>query len=299
MHNVQPISPSRFNLGEGILWDDRLQVVWWTDIHAATLWQYSPATRAERSWPLRERLGCFALTATDGVLLLGLERGLARFDAGSGELAHLQDVEPEYPKTRINDGRCDRAGNFVFGTLNEGGPEPIGAFYRYGVDGSLQKLALPGCAIANSICFSPDGGTLYFTDSPTKCIMACDYDAASGNTERIRLFADATHQRSNAPDPDGSIVDAAGHLWNAEWGGNRVVRYTPAGEIEREIRLPASQATCLTFAGATLDTLYITTARAGMSDTALAQEATAGAVFTAQPDGIHGLPEPRYGGSLR
>ncbi|WP_035051750.1 SMP-30/gluconolactonase/LRE family protein [Andreprevotia chitinilytica] len=297
MQPASPITPSRFALGEGILWDDQLNVLWWTNIHAAELWQFNPATQTERCWPLPQRLGCFALTQTPGVLLMGLEQGLAKFDSTSGEVTHLTPVEPEFPHTRVNDGRCDRAGNFVFGTINEGGPEAIGGYYRYTPAGELQRLDLPGCAIANSICFSPDGGTMYFADSPTKKILACDYDTASGKTGNVRLFVDvAAHTPVAPPDPDGSIVDADGFLWNAEWGGHRVVRYAPNGEIDREIKLSASQATCLTFAGQTLDTLYITTARVSLSTAQLAEETTAGAVFHVATVGTHGLPEVRFGG---
>ncbi|GLS03916.1 regucalcin [Chitiniphilus shinanonensis] len=290
--NVQALGNTRFGLSEGILWDDRLEALWWTDIHAATLWQFHPGSGVERSWHLPERLGCFALTAQTGVLLLGLEQGLARFDSASGQLTQLVPVAANQPNHRVNDGRCDRAGNFVFGTLNEGGTDKTAGFYRYTRDGDLQRLSLPGVAISNSICFSPDGGTMYFCDSPAKRIMACDYDEASGRTGNIRVFADLSRGQA---DPDGAIVDAEGCLWSAEWGGSRVVRYNPHGQPLREIALPTGQITCLALGGPVLDTLYVTSASAGMDDAARAADRNAGAVFRIDGAGVRGLPECRFG----
>ncbi|TJZ73874.1 SMP-30/gluconolactonase/LRE family protein [Chitiniphilus eburneus] len=290
--NAQPLSNTRFGLSEGILWDDRLEVLWWTDIHAATLWQYHPAHGIERHWSLPERLGCFALTQDTGVLLLGLEQGLARFDTTTGELNHLVPVAPDQPAHRVNDGRCDRAGNFVFGTLNEGGSDKTAGFYRYTRTGELQRLSLPGVAISNSICFSPDGGTMYFCDSPARRILACDYDAASGQTGNIRVFVDLGDGHA---DPDGAIVDADGCLWSAEWGGSRVARYDPDGRLLQAVALPTGQITCLTLGGTALDTLYVTSAAAGMSDAARVADMNAGAVFHIADVGARGLPECRFG----
>ncbi|UXY14437.1 SMP-30/gluconolactonase/LRE family protein [Chitiniphilus purpureus] len=289
---AQPISASRFNLAECILWDDALRVLWWTDIHASRLWRYDPATRQEHSWALPERLGCFALTHAAGVLLLGLEQGLARFDTASGRLSWLAPVAANQPQHRINDGRCDRAGNFVFGTLNEGGPAPTGGFYRYTAAGVLQRLSLPGVSIANSICFSPDGQTLYFCDSPRKQIMACRYDPASGATGNLRVFVDLTHAGA---DPDGAIVDADGGVWSAQWGGARVVRYTPLGQVDRTVPLTADQITCLALGGDGFDQLFITSAAAGLDDAARAAKPDSGAIFQAAAPGVRGLPESRFG----
>lgn len=151
MTTATTLSDLRCTLGEGIVWDNALRVLWWTDIQESLLWQHDPATGQERQWPLPQRVGSFVLTDEPGVLILGLAKNIARFDTRTGALTLLADVEPDNPTTRVNDGRADRSGNYVFGTMHEGGPEPTGSFYRFTPVGTLQRLALPHIAIANSI----------------------------------------------------------------------------------------------------------------------------------------------------
>jgi L-arabinonolactonase len=288
---LRVLSDARHDLGEGVLWDAQLGVLWWTDIHASRLHQHDPASGAHRSWALPQRLGSFALTAQPGVLLLGLERQLARFDSRDEALELLTEVETELPSTRINDGRCDRHGNFIFGTMDEDpAMHAIGSFYRYTAAGKLQRLELPKVAIANSIAFSPDGSTMYFCDSPQRRIMACDYDGISGATSRLRVFAELASD--GAAVPDGSTVDAQGFLWNAQWGGSRVVRYAPDGRIDHIVPVLPRQPSCVSFAGPALDQLCITSARRGLDDT----NTFDGAVLYGPAPQAHGLPEARYGG---
>jgi L-arabinonolactonase len=287
-----PLGDQRHGLAEGVLWDEAAGVLWWTDIPASRLWQFDPRTRNTRQWEMPERLGCFALTHEAGVLLLGLEQHMARFDTASGQLDMLCDVEPELPHTRVNDGRCDRHGNFIFGTLNEASREAIGSFYRYQADGRLHRLELPKVAISNSLCFSPDGATLYFCDSPSRRIMACDYDGATGEVDRIRVF---TELPADGGVPDGSTVDADGFVWNAQWDASRVARYAPDGRLDRVIAVSASQTSCVSFAGAGLDCLAITSARVGLSPTQLDNEPDAGAVFWGSAPVSRGIPESRFG----
>jgi L-arabinonolactonase len=287
----KPISPQRQAHAEGVIWDDMAKLVRWTDIATSRIHAYDPATGAVSEAVLPARLGCFALTNVPGVLLLALEKQLARYDTRDGTLHVLDDIEPDLTGMRANDGRCDRGGNFVFGTLNERGPEKIASFWRYTHDGKLGRLALPKAAITNSICFSPDGGTMYFTDSPTAQIMACDYDAASGEVDRIRVFAELPP----GLEPDGSTVDAGGFLWNTQWGGSRVIRYAPDGSFDAVIDLPARQPSCVSFAGPALDRMVITSAHVGLAPAILQDEPANGAIFIGTPPRGRGLPEARYG----
>ncbi|SFW53216.1 SMP-30/gluconolactonase/LRE family protein [Luteibacter sp. UNCMF366Tsu5.1] len=287
----KPISAHRQAHAEGVIWDDHLQLVRWTDIAASRLYAYDPTTGHITETAMPARLCCFTLTSEPGVLLLALEKQLARYDTRDGNLTVLEDIEPDLVGMRANDGRCDRAGHFIFGTLNERGPEKTASFWRYSADGKLTRLALPKAAITNSICFSPDGGTMYFTDSPTAQIMACDYDATSGEIDRIRVFAEleAGHE------PDGSTVDADGFLWNAQWGASRVVRYAPDGRADAVIDLPARQPSCVSFAGSALDRMVITSAHKGLDAAVHTREPDNGAIFIGTPPRGRGLPEARYG----
>lgn len=289
---MQAVLEARNVLGEGVTWCERAQALYWTDIHASTLWRYTPSSGATRQWRLPERLASFALCEVDGWLLLALASRLAFFRLEDGALHTLHEVEPQLP-TRCNDGACDRQGRFVFGTLHEpvdgGAKQPIGGFWRLHADLSLEKLPLAGVAISNSLAFSPDGGTLYYCDSLTRTIRCCDYGDTLGDT---RLFADL---RDTGGEPDGSCVDADGGLWNAQWGLGRVVRYRADGGPDRILPLAARQPTRPAFGGPALDTLYVTSARDGLSAEVLAGEPLAGALFAAQT-GRRGLPEPRFAG---
>lgn len=239
-------------------------------------------------WTLPERVGSFALCRDTSRLLLGLASGIALFDMGRETLSPIVPVEADLPSTRLNDGRCDRQGRFVFGTYNPA-RAPIGHFYRVHADLRIERLPLPPAGVGNSIAFSPDGATMYYTDSPTRTIYRVDYGADG------RLGTPQPFVRLPAGDgfPDGSTVDADGGLWNAQWQGSRVVRYDASGAETARFDLPASQVTCPAFGGAALDQLYVTSAREGLAAAALEKEPEAGGVFVLQP-GWRGLPESRF-----
>lgn len=279
-------------LGEGVIWDDRARVVWWTDIVGRKLWRLDPASGGAKHWDMPERLASFALCEADGWLLLALESRLAFFQPETGEIAELHAVEKNLP-TRSNDGASDRQGRFVFGTLHEpeqGDKQPVGGFYRLDRALKLERLPLPGVAISNSIAFSPAGDRMYFCDSPTRKILCCDYGDTLGEP---RVFVDLA---GIAGEPDGSTVDAEGALWNAQWGMHRVVRYLPDGTQDRIVDMPTSQPTKPAFGGPGLDTLFVSSARDGLSPAQLADDAQAGFLFS-QVVGVTGLRESRFAGT--
>jgi L-arabinonolactonase len=253
-------------LGEGATWCARSGRFYWTDIEGARLWRYEPRDGSSTFWRMPERLATFALCADPQYLLLGLATHLAF---------------------------CDRLGCFVFGTKDEGSPlRAVGGFYRLNRDLSLERLPLPAPAISNSIAFSPDGATMYYCDSPTREIRACDY-GADGTVANDRLFTKLTDATG---EPDGSTVDRDGGLWNAQWGGARVVRYGPDGVETARVTVPTVQPSCVALGGDQLGTLYITSARIDLDASALAGDRHAGGVFVAIP-GARGLPEAVFQGA--
>ena len=279
-------------LGECVLWCERSSRLLWTDIPAATLWSHSPSTGKTSSWPMPERLCCFALTGSDDRLLLGLASGLAFFTFSTGLVKRICDVEADIPSTRLNDGRCDRQGRFVFGMFNQDAPPktPVGSFYRLNLDLTLERLPLGKAAIANSICFSPDGRRMYFADSVTKEIRVCDYNPCSGEIGQSRTFVPA----AAAPgEPDGACIDADGCLWTTRWGAGQVMRFAPDGRLDRVLELAAPQPSCPAFGGPDLSTLYVTSAHLGMTENDRAAAPLSGALFR-QPLDVRGLPESRF-----
>lgn len=279
----------RCTLGEGITWDARRQTWWWTDIEQSRLYRWDGSETSPQHHDLPDRLGCLAITDA-GRLLLGLAKSLAWCEVGDPglEVTPFLAVEADLASTRINDGRVDRSGNFVFGTLHEApSKQPVGSFYQYSMRHGLRRLDLPGVCIPNSICFSPDGATLYFTDSLRGVISHCSYDAEEAHVGTPRPWV-----RLQAPaEPDGSVIDADGCLWNAQWGTGVVQRYSPQGKELQRVLVGAPHVTCPAFGGDGLSTLMITSARQGLSGRALDAAPLSGAVFVCKVPGCSGLPD--------
>ncbi|GHB94171.1 SMP-30/gluconolactonase/LRE family protein [Thermomonas carbonis] len=270
---------SRCELGEGILWCERRQRLYWVDILACKLWCYEPASGHTHTWTMQQPLACIGL-GEDGRLLLGLADGLyaadvdAHADATTLPLRKLADVEADDPMTRVNDGRADRNGGFVFGTKSEHADNrKAGRFYQYTAAHGLRDLGLPAAAIPNSICFDKAGTRMYFCDSVEPRILCCDYDAAKASISNVRVFVTLD---TPGAEPDGSIIDAEGALWNAQWGAGQVVRYLPDGQVDRIIRIDAAQPSCVALRG---DTLFITSARVGLPPRVLAAQPASGGIF--------------------
>jgi L-arabinonolactonase len=288
----QVVLDCRNNLGESVVWDDRTQHLWWVNIHEAQIWSWAPfAGKEPNVFQLDERVGAIALREKGGIAA-ALQSGFALFDPATGAVEKVADIEAHLSTTRLNDGRVDPAGRFVCGGMDESKPQqPISAVYALEADGTDRRI-IEGVTCSNSICWSPDGATLYFTDMPTRRIDAFDYDVASGTAANRRLFVDLSREPGFA---DGSTVDAEGYLWNAQWGGRKVVRYAPNGKVDREIELPIDNPTCLAFGGPDLDILFITSAWFGVDEAARAGQIHAGSIFALRP-GVRGRLENRYAG---
>ena len=286
--DIQVVVNAKNRLGEGILWDHRIQALYWTNIQAATLWRYWPARDQHQIWHLSERLGSFALCQNERYLLMALASKLAFFDLTAETLHPICLVEPDLP-TRCNDGAVDRQGRFVFGTMHEPSDgntqQALGSFWRLNTDRSLERLPLESVAISNSLAFSRDGKTMYYCDSPTRTIRCCDYgDMPSHTRDFVKLDgADGT--------PDGSCIDTEDGLWNAQWGLGQIARYRADGTLDRIVQLPTSQPTRPTFGGPHLNTIYITSA----TESLLHDEPLAGTLI-ATDTAFQGLPEPIFGG---
>jgi sugar lactone lactonase YvrE len=285
--------PFGATLGEGLLWQGGRW--WWTDIEGATLHAWRPGAAAAESCRLPDRLGSFAHTVS-GRVLLGLAKRLCiatlSDDLSLTQLQTLAPVDAAESRTRIYEGRTDRRGYFVFGTLNEAKEKrPIASFYQFSLQHGLRRLALPAVAIANSICFSLDGRTMYFCDSLSQRIQQCDYDAETAQVDHVRLFT-----QMDRPDawPDGSVIDAEGCLWNAQWGAGRVARYDPAGRLMGAFDAPAAHTSCPALGGEALDHLMLTTARAELGREALAAQPLSGSLFGRRLPRALGVPDTLF-----
>lgn len=276
-------------LGEGILWNDEESCLYWTDIEGKLLYRYEPESGKLEKYPQENRLCSFAFREKGG-LLMAFDEGIA-LCAGAGEKPEwIHRIRRADEGIRLNDGRCDRDGRFIVGEFD---PEEKSRGLAYRIeDGRAPRELFGGLDSANSTCFSPDGKTMYHSCAVAEEIWAFDYDRETGRPSGKRLFAGFDDQPGL---PDGSVVDAEGCLWNAQWGGSRVVRFSPDGSVDRVCEMPVKNITCLCFGGKELDTLYVTTARLTLGDKELADKPLSGGLFALKP-GVKGLKEGRYRG---
>lgn len=267
-------------LGEGPLWHPERQQLFWFDIIQKRL--HSQEGGAPLTWQFDEHHSAAGWVDRD-TLLLASETGLWRFDIASGDRALLVALEADEPVTRSNDGRADPQGGFWIGTMGKQAEKGAGTIYRY-YRGAIETL-YSDISIPNAICFSPDGATAYYADTPRQQIRRQALDAEGWPEGPSEVFIDLAPEGLN---PDGAVVDAEGYLWNAQWGANRVARYAPDGSFDRAVRVGGSHSSCPAFGGADLTTLFVTTAREGLDSPDAAQ----GKLY-ASKTGLRGQAEHR------
>lgn len=268
------------SLGEGPLWHPETGDFFWFDIDKKLMLK-RPQKMAGKNENLTEQIPFFRHVSAAGWLdsdhlLVADEIGLFKFNHITKQETRIADIEKDNPVTRSNDGRADPFGGFWIGTMGKNAEPEAGAIYRF-YRGEVRQL-FEKVSIPNSICFSPDSKTAYFADTVTKKIMQVALDRKDGwPVGEPQVFVDMTAEDLN---PDGSVVDANGHLWNAQWGANRVAEYDQNGSFLRAIDLPASQITCPAFGGESISQLIVTSAKIGLS----ANEELAGATFSVSLD---------------
>ena len=276
-------------LGECVLWDSRHNELWWTDIQASRLHCCDWTTGALQTLEAPERIGSFGFVAGSESFIAAFASGIALYEPRQRHVRWLTRPAAGDPGVRFNDGRVDRRGRFWSGTMVEDN-EPGARGCLYSVEGSREaRCHLRDVRISNGLCFSPDGGELYFADSPTRVISAYELIEPEGVLGSRRTLV----QTSEGSSPDGATVDVDGCIWTALWGAGCVVRYTPDGRLDRTLPVPASQPSCVCFAGPGLDILCVTTARAGLDDSRLGDQPHAGDVFLYRV-GTQGLAESEY-----
>ena len=277
-------------LGEGVIWDGRNGLVWWTDIDDCRIYNYCPRQERTRSWATPERLGCFALVEGEDYLIGGFESGFAFFDPTTGYFEKIREIEQDNPLTRLNDGRADRQGRFWAGSMVEGRARKSEPGSLYCLNSQLECTArLGGLSISNGLCWSPDSSHMYHTDTPTGRIIRYEFDRESGAINNPLTFAETEPGCS----PDGSTVDAEGYLWNAQWGGSRVVRYAPDGNTDLILPVPATQPTCVALGGSERNLLFVTSASRGLAPEELKAQPEAGNVFVYRT-ATSGIADPEF-----
>ena len=292
--DVSCVVDAHATIGEGAVWDHAEQVLYWVDITAGEVHRFDPSTGEDRVWPVGEAVGSLAVRVGGG-LVLATRSGFWLYDPGTGERVAVADPEAGRADSRFNDGSTDPAGRFWAGTMKDRGERaPVSALYRLDTDLTVHR-GYDGLYISNGLAFSPDGRTMYFSDSYTdvRTIWACDYDVDDGVPTNRRVFFDT---RSVAGMPDGGTVDAAGCYWMAGVGGWQVVRLTPDGEVDRVVDLPVERPSKPMFGGADLDVLFVTSLSEGITAGSEEQQPQAGGLFAVTGLGAAGVPQVRFAG---
>jgi len=293
LSDVSCIWPAAATLGEGTRWSVREQALYWVDILGKTLYRYRPADGARDQWAFDEEISAVAECRDGPGLMVTLRRGFARFDPARPQdgVRYLYQPPEEVPGNRFNDGGCDAQGRFWGGTMDFDCEAPTGAFYVYAADGRCQRHDLQ-FAVTNGPAFSADGRTVYINDTAQGTVHAWDLNPETAEISNHRPWLRFTDGDGL---PDGMTRDAAGDLWIAHWGGACVSCHDPvsAAELDR-IPLPTSHITNCAFGGPDLRTLFISSARFGLTPDQLQAEALAGGLFAVRLDGP-GVPAHVFG----
>jgi len=292
MGSIDRVGFETCTVGESPLWDAWANAWLWVDIPARRIWRLDAASGALRSWNTTEMVACLAL-GDNGTVVAGMESGLFQLTLGEAQQVTAQPLAspPELRLgMRFNDGRCDRQGRFWSGTmcLDMALARPDGHLYRYSTRAGMSAPVVSNLIVQNGLGFSPDGRTMYLSDSHAsrQLIWAFDYDPDNGEPSGQRVFVD---MNAHPGRPDGAAVDIDGGYWICGNDGGCLLRFTPAGILDRTIALPMAKPSMCAFGGAGMDTLMVTSIGAG----AQPGDEWAGATLLVYP-GIAGMPETLF-----
>lgn len=280
--NVWPLAAE---LGEGPVWVQRDNALWFVDIKKQQVHRYDPGDGTKRSWDAPEQVG-FLFPAERGGFVAGLKSGLYHFDERSGSFELIAKVEIDKPDNRLNDGVVDPKGRLWFGTMDNSEKAKSGAFYCF-ADGKVTPTGIDGIAITNGPAVSPDGRLLYLVNTLKGTIEAADI-GGDGSLNRRRPFVRIDPKEGH---PDGPTIDSNGYLWIALYAGWEVRRYSPAGELVDQVRFPVANVTKIAFGGADMRTVYSTTARQLLTAEQIAKQPQIGDLFEFTVD-VPGVPCP-------
>ncbi len=277
-------------LGEGPSWDARTGTLLWVDIEGCLVQRHDPSSGRTVTRVFNRAVSAVTARAAGG-LALAMPDGVWITDSDAGPTRRLAPIEPDDPRTRMNDAKCDAMGRLWVGSMDHDEMPGAGSLYRVDPGGSVERV-LVDVTVSNGIGWSPDGRRMYYIDSPTRRVDVLDYDLATGRATGRRALIELP---DGPAQPDGLTVDADGFLWVALWDGWSVRRYSPSGNLDRVVELPVARVTSCAFGGPDLADLYITSATARLSASELANQPLAGALFVVRP-GVRGIVATPFGG---
>ena len=293
MSSAELIFDGKHGTGESPVWVPEGQSLYWVDIPAKSIWNWVASSGATRSWLVPEMVGCIAHVAGNQ-WVAGMETGVFSVTLNADDsvnTALLAKGDHASINMRFNDGRCDRQGRFLAGTMfmDMAAARDLGAVSTFASSGE-HRVLLDRLIVPNGMAFSPDGATMYLSDShpSSQLIWAFDYDTTTGTPSNQRVFVD---MNAHPGRPDGAAVDADGCYWICGNDAGLIHRFTPQGKLDRSLAVPVKKPAMCAFGGVNLDTLFVTSIRPGGVD--LSDQPLAGGVFALRP-GVSGIAEPKF-----
>lgn len=293
-HDWRIVAQTRDRLGESPMWHPRERAIYWIDWYR-TVHRFRHDDQTLESWTIAGAASYGSLVfAKNGRLVLALDSGLTLFDPATGKSAFFADPNEGRPGVSYNDGKVDRFGRLWVGTFDVSEAEPRGILYCVDPGGRV-TVGDSGFIVCNGPAFSPDGRTLYFSDTVGRRIFAYDMAPDTPQLNNRRLLVAMGNDEGT---PDGLTVDAAGDVWCAQYGAGRVTRYTPSGQVKEVYRLPCPAVTSCTFGGDRFSTLYVTTGWSPGIRRPEDEPDQGGALFSIEVE-AQGLAEPEFEASAR
>ena len=288
---VECVVDARNTTGESPLWSAREAALYWVDIPEGQIHRWRPATGELQTWRLPAAVGSIGLRERGG-LVVAMRTGFHLFDLDTEALTFLCHPEPELAGNRLNDGKVSPEGRFWAGTMDERPEkEPIGSLYRLDADHRCTRMA-GGVKVSNGLAWSPDGRTMYHSDSRGGAIFRYTYDPESGAIGERKVFVTMQPQWGR---PDGGATDEEGCYWSCGVSAGRINRFSPSGELIEYVEVPVTHPTMPCFGGIDGRTLYVTSLRENLGDAELAKTPQAGGVFVLEP-GVAATPAALYKG---
>ena len=289
---IDTVADHRCLLGEGPVWDSKEGSIYWIDILSGDIHRYHLAQKSFTTHKTGQVLGAIARRAQGG-LVAAFHNGFALIAPDTQAISYIGDPEAHLPGNRFNDGKVDPLGNFWAGTMSYSETPGAGSLYRLGRDFSITRQT-GNVTISNGMAWSPDHQTFYYIDTTSAEVVSYRFDVHTGGISDKKSIVTIAPEDGH---PDGMTIDDEGMLWIAHWDGWQVTRWDPhTGKKLSHIRLPAARITSCTFGGETLEDLYITSAKNGLTAQQLAQQPLAGALFVIRNCGYKGMPAFEFGG---
>ncbi|SEF85603.1 Sugar lactone lactonase YvrE [Parabacteroides chinchillae] len=265
--------------GEGSIWHPDRRSLFWVDIEGKTLYEYFPSKK-DCNVRTFDRMISTVVPETDSTVIVAFQDEIARVNLCNQSVTSIASIPDENGTIRCNDGKCDPAGRLWVGTMSLNATPQAGKLYCVLPDGMV-ITKITKVSISNGIVWSANKKYMYYNDTPTRKIVRYRYDVSNGD---ILYDGVAVSIPSEQGLPDGMTIDSEDNLWIAQWGGFGVYCYNPyTGDLLAKVEVPAPNVTSCAFGGRSMDELYITTARSGLSDEELKKYPLSGSLFYCKP----------------